>query len=572
MTWIDGQMFFINWKTAGIFIGIFIAARFNTFGQGYNSLVISEIMADPIPVVGLPAVEYIELYNRGGQPVALKNWKLAIGTRSATFPDSVILPGEFVLLCNKTTAGSFTGFGKIVPLSTFSLPNDGGTISLYQPGNSLVFSVTYEIAWWPSDKRNGGYAIEMIDTENPCGGQHNWEVSQDTRGGTPAKENSIKRNNPDIELPVVQRIDVTSSTELRIIANEKLDSAVAVSGTFIDLAGREIVNRKLEPPQFYNLTVTLDFPLLAGETYNLSIKNLSDCAGNILRQSDFTIGLPSKPDSGDVVLNEILFNPPEGGVDFVEIYNTSRKYIDLKNWLLGNVKDGQPDVFRTITAENYILPPFGYLALTTNPELVQSLYPANRFGNFLRLPSLPAYSNIEGGVILKNQESRIYDRFDYNEDMHDPLITDRKGVSLEKSGTNISSEIVSNWHSAAATTGNATPGYANSQIKTNIEKDFFDVEPEAFSIDNRVGDFAKIKYKLSQSGKIATINIYDINGRLVKNLLKNQLVGTDGEISWDGRKENGDLVQTGYYLILIDIFDPTGQKAQYKRKVVVVKN
>lgn len=565
-------MSFINQKVAGFVVLIFFVFHFNSFGQSYNSLVISEIMADPIPVVGLPAVEYLELYNRSGQAVSLKNWKLTIGTRAAIFPDSAILPGEYVVLCNKINAGSFTGYGKIIPLSTFSLPNGGSTISLYQPGNSLVFSVTYENSWWASDKRSGGYAIEMIDTDNPCGEQNNWTVSQDIRGGTPAKINSVKRDNPDSDPPVIQRIDVTSPTELKIIANEKLDSLVAISGTFIELAGRKIIRRKLESPLFHNLVVTLDFPLLAGETYNLSIKNLSDCSGNILRQSDFTIGLPSKSDSGDVVLNEILFNPPAGGVDFVEIYNRSNKYIDLKNWVLGNVKDGQPDVFRIVTTENYILPPFHYLAITTNPDLIKELYPANVIWDFLRVTSLPAYSNTEGVVILKNQDGKIYDRFDYNEDMHDPLITDRKGVSLEKSDTDISSKIISNWHSAAATTGNATPGYANSQVKTDVEMDIFEVGPEAFIPDNMAGGFTKIKYKLSQSGKIATINIYDINGKLVKNLLRNQLIGTDGEISWDGRNENGDIVQTGYYLILIDIFDSTGEKAQYKRKVVVVRN
>ncbi|GLU55912.1 lamin tail domain-containing protein [Dyadobacter frigoris] len=565
-------MSLINWKSLRIVVGIFFVLHFSSFGQSYNSIVISEIMANPIPAIGLPTVEYLELYNRSGQAVFLKNWKLTIGTRSAVFPDSIILPDEYVVLCNKVNASNFIGFGKIIPLSTFLLPNEGGTISLYSPGNSLVFSITYENSWWPSDKRAGGYSIEMTDTDNPCGEQSNWEISNDIRGGTPAKVNSTQRSNPDFEPPVIQRVDVTSPTELRIVANEKLDSLVAVSGTLIELSGRKIVKRKLEPPHFHNLVVTLGFSLLAGETYNLSIKNLSDCTGNILRQADYTIGLPSKADSGDVVLNEILFNPPEGGVDFVEIYNRSRKYIDLKDWSLGNVKDGQPDVFGIITTENYILPPFGYLALTTNPEVIKEHYPANESGNFLKLSSLPAYSNAEGGVIFKNPEGKIYDRFDYNEAMHDPLITDTKGVSLEKSDTGISSEIISNWHSAAATTGNATPGYANSQIKTNTEKDTFEVEPGAFSPDNIAAGFTQIKYKLLQSGKIATIKIYDILGRLIKNLLRNQLLGTDGAISWDGRNENGDIVETGYYLILIDIFDPTGEKAQYKRKVVVVKN
>ncbi|MCF0054210.1 lamin tail domain-containing protein [Dyadobacter sp. CY356] len=565
-------MAFINWKNTVIVIYLVFVLDFNSFAQTYNSVVISEIMANPNPPVGLPSVEYVELYNRSEKAIALKNWKLTIGTRSATFPDSVIFPGEYVLVCNKANADHLIGFGKIIPLSTFSLPNEDGTISIYQPGNSLVFSVSYENSWWPSDKNAGGYSIEMIYTDNPCGAQNNWKVSEDIRGGTPDKINSVKSDNPDSEPPVIQRIDIASSTELRIIASEKLDSLASVSGTLIEIPGRKIVKRKLESPQFLNLLVTLDIPLLTNETYHLSVRNLSDCAGNILRQSDFTIGLPAIADSGDVVLNEILFNPPLGGVDFVEIYNRSKKYIDLKNWSLGNVKDSQTDVVRIITTENYILPPFGYLALTTNPEMIKKLYPASTTNNFLRLTSLPAYSNTDGGVILKNQDVEIYDRFDYNEAMHDPLISDKKGVSLEKSDTDLSSAIISNWHSASAVAGNATPGYANSQIKTGIENDLFEIDPEAFAPDQTTGGYARIKYKLSHSNKIATIKIFDTSGRLIRNLLRNQLIGTLGEILWDGRNENGNIVKTGYYLILIDIFDSNGEKTQYKRKVIVVQN
>ncbi|MBE9464779.1 lamin tail domain-containing protein [Dyadobacter subterraneus] len=179
-------MAFFNWK--GIFIvGLSLILNSNSFSQGYNSVVISEIMVDPTPVVGLPAIEYTELYNRSGQALSLKNWKLVIGTRTAVFPDSVIQPEEYVLLCNKVNAASFNGFGKIIPLSTFSLPNTAGTISLYRPGNNLVFSVSYESSWWSSDKRAGGYAIEMIDSDNPCGEQNNWKVSEDPLGGTRRK-------------------------------------------------------------------------------------------------------------------------------------------------------------------------------------------------------------------------------------------------------------------------------------------------------------------------------------------------------------------------------------------------
>ncbi len=36
-------------------------------------------MADPSPVVGLPEVEFLEIYNRTEYPIDLSNWILKMG-------------------------------------------------------------------------------------------------------------------------------------------------------------------------------------------------------------------------------------------------------------------------------------------------------------------------------------------------------------------------------------------------------------------------------------------------------------------------------------------------------------
>jgi len=529
-------------------------------------------MADPTPVVGLPDAEYIELFNRSMEPVNLKSWTFVAGTRSSTFPDSVIAPGGYAIICGQASYNSLKFFGNVIPLNTFQLPNETSTLSLFSRSKKLVFSITYNLKWWNSDKRNGGYAVEMIDLQNPCEENRNWATSIDERGGTPGNKNSISGKNVDNIPPEIERVDILSGRELRIISNEKLDSLNAVSGAQIDVKGKTIINKKLESPGFKNIVLSLDSPLLQGEVYLISIKNMADCSGNLLRESDFKIALPSKADSGEVVLNEILFNPPENGVDFVEIYNTSNKFISLRNWSVGNIKNGLPDVFRTLTTENLILAPFTYLALTTDTDVTKQNYPSDRPVFLFQVEAMPSFPNTSGGVILKDESGKILDRFDYSETMHDPLISNPKGVSLEKSDFLISSQLSDNWHSASPTTGNASPGYANSQIKPQTDEDIFTVNSEAFSPNNNgVDDFAKIIYKTQAAGEIATVRIYDITGRLIKNLLRNQLIGTTGEIRWDGTDENGILAATGYYLILIDIFNANGQTKQFKLKVVVVK-
>ncbi len=58
-----------------------------------GDVIISEIMADPVPAVDLPAKEYIELYNRTQYSFNLKNWSLSDGSTSCVIPEKLILPG-----------------------------------------------------------------------------------------------------------------------------------------------------------------------------------------------------------------------------------------------------------------------------------------------------------------------------------------------------------------------------------------------------------------------------------------------------------------------------------------------
>ncbi len=555
-------------NTLLVILGMISFCDNSAFSQSYNSVIITEIMADPTPVVGLPDAEYIEIFNRSSQPVSTKGWRLG----TALLPDSVLAPGGYAILCSRNSVPLLARFGRVWGLSSFSLVNAGATISLRNAKGTLVFSISYKDTWWPSNRRNGGYALEMIDVANPCGETDNWRASTDPLGGTPNKSNSVAAANPDRNPPVAERVEISGESQLTVYFNERLDSlASSQSGTY-ELKGRSVRKSVIEVPGFRTSVLTLDAPLLAGQRYELTVANVIDCAGNRLREANFTFGLPTKADSGDVILNEILFDPRTGGVEFAEIHNRSQNFISLKGWSLGNVKAGVPGAFRTISTQDLLLAPNEFMAFSVNSKILAEQYPTERPRTLITLPAMPSFVNDAGGVALRDASGRLVDLFSYIEKNQSPLVTNPKGVSLERIYPEHPGNDPENWQSAAAVAGFATPGYANSQGAGSAIADEFVVEPEAITPNgDGQDDFATIRYTLTGPGRVASVRIFDVQGRLVRYLIKNQTIGTDGSLRWEGLDDRGETVRTGYYLVLIDSFDSAGNTQQFKKKVVVVQ-
>ncbi len=527
-------------QTVGILLAVWIPGRI--LAQGYNAVVITEIMADPTPVVGLPDVEYLEIFNRSSQAIPLKGWRLG----TALLPDSVLAPGGYAILCARTRVPLLTPFGRVFGLATFSLVNAGATLVLRNSRGELIHSVAYVDSWWASDRRDGGYALEMIDAANPCGEADNWRASTAAVGGTPGRSNAVAASNPDRTPPVAERVEVVSESLLTVHFNERLDSLASIQSGLYELKGRTVRKSSIESPAFRGLSLLLDAPLVAGQRYELTVQNATDCAGNRSKETTFALGLPVKADSGDVILNEILFDPRTGGVEFAEIYNRTQNYISLKNWSLGTVKDGQPGSFKVISATDLLLAPNGFMALSSNSKILAEQYPTERERVLVTVTSMPTFVNGAGGVALRDANGKLFDAFEYRESYHSPLLTDTKGVSLERLYPEKSGRDPQNWQSAASVAGYATPGYANSQGNAGPVEDGFMVEPEAFTPNgDGTDDFATIRYTLNSAGRVASIRIFDTQGRLVRNLVDNQTIGTGGEIRWEGTNDRGEYSTHG---------------------------
>src|SRR6185436_8965018 len=89
-------------------------------------VVIDEIMGDPLPIVGLPNSEFIELKNISANAFDLLHWKITDGSTTATIAVNYQLkPDSFVIICPSSAASAFSAIGTTIGVSNFpSINND----------------------------------------------------------------------------------------------------------------------------------------------------------------------------------------------------------------------------------------------------------------------------------------------------------------------------------------------------------------------------------------------------------------------------------------------------------------
>ncbi|MFN5550755.1 MAG: lamin tail domain-containing protein, partial [Bacteroidota bacterium] len=110
-----------------------------------KDIVVTEILADPNPQVGLPDAEFIEIFNRSANPIDLNGWKLSDGTSVATFSSQIILPNEYWIVTSASAVSKFSGLGKVIGLTNFpSLNNDADALTLRS--STTIDSVNYNSA------------------------------------------------------------------------------------------------------------------------------------------------------------------------------------------------------------------------------------------------------------------------------------------------------------------------------------------------------------------------------------------------------------------------------------------
>ncbi len=389
---------------------------------------------------------------------------------------------------------------------------------------------------------------------------------------------SIKKFEKDTYPPKIVKSKALSSNKVLLIFDEPLDKQTTTNTGNYNLDPGNII------PDSVLFTDTIPNQVIlyflsgfnSGVYYTLSITGLKDLKGNKISEPEKTVFfLIDKLGKGDLVINEILFNPNKGSNDFLEIINISDKILNLKGLIISNIFKENKD--KTLD-EDIVIESGHYICITKDTsKLINDYFIPD--SSFLYQNDLPPFDDDMGNVRLQYFENStgIYitiDSFDYSEEMHSGFLNNVEGVSLERKNPYLATQDSFNWTSAATITGGATPGYKNSSfylINNDIE-DNFKLVNTVFSPDfDGIDDVLTLEYSLKKDNILTNIYILDSKGRFIKKLVNNESLSRQGIITWDGYI-GGKKMPIGIYILYIGTIDIDGNSKKYKKAFILAQN
>jgi hypothetical protein len=346
-----------------------------TFTVDAPALTVSELMYHPAaPAAGSPYVaddfEYIELQNAGTSAINLKGDNFTNGI-TFTFPDMILEAGERTLLVANPAAfkSRYAAGANIAGTYTGSLSNSGETITLVGPLGQKILSFDYKDSWYPITDGDG-YSLVLADpTAN----------GQDLSDVPSWRPSNLVNGNPGGADPgfapgsVVISEAMTNSTTPGgdfIELQNTTGSPIDISGWFLSDATTKLAKYEIQPGTIIPAHGFVTF--IDGDTYGNAAApgalipfglsflgtdiflSSGDGAGHVggyrekvsvnAAEPDVSFGLyttsdgktdftelltptPAAPNAGPVigpvVINELLYDPTPGGVEFIELQNLS---------------------------------------------------------------------------------------------------------------------------------------------------------------------------------------------------------------------------------------------------------
>jgi hypothetical protein len=372
----------------------------------------------------------------------------------------------------------------------------------------------------------------------------------------------------------IQKLSVVNSHTLTLTFNKPVDLS-SIHNDHFQLTDENNVPIPILTIQSFNGSNQI-LELQLGETegiqLTLQVSGLTDLSGNVMKPETSCFAYSFMPEPGSILINEVLFNPFTGGSDFVELVNASQVPIDIRHLKLASRNNGIDLLqINTICLSNRFLKPGQYLTCTKDSMAVVQFYLSNNPASFCCMHSFPTYPDTEGTVVLLNDSLEVMDEFHYTAKMHSSFLASINGVSLERISLSRPTGEGTNWTSATSSAGYATPGNPNSQLSANLDlPEEIVPDPIVFSPNgDGYNDQLTIHYSLTKPGYQANVRIFDIAGRTIKYLVKNESIGQQGNWTWKGDSDSGQRLNLGVYIILVELYDPQGHNKTFKKTCTI---
>ena len=427
--------------------------------HNFNDVVINEIMY--APANGEP--EWIELYNRSGEKINLKGWKISDKSTTAILIEKnmIVDTSGYIVASKDSSLSEFYSLNNLVICGNLpSLNNSGDRILIADSLGMPVDSVIYMPGWGGKN----GNSLERIDAGRGSDDPSNWSSSISTTGGTPGQINSVSQKDFDIELSSVylspdkplygENVSIyawvknvgryTESFSLGLYLDTDLDSVfdkyVTAGGPFSLESGDSII-----------CPINFIINRINSKKF-ISVKALSDRDQDTVNNSVTVLIRPGYNPS-TILVNEILPNPAGGEPEWIELINAPSFNIDMSGWTINDV----------LTAPYTVKIPDG-VALLRNSYLVLTADSSIR-SYHRSIPcriisiNLPLLNNDQDGIVLKDDRNVIIDSMFYDKGYK--II---KGYSLERRSILGQSADPNNW-ALSEDAEQSTPGRPNSTAK-----------------------------------------------------------------------------------------------------------
>lgn len=491
-------------------------------------IVINEIMYNPPPELGDDDYwEYVELYNNDDVTVDLSGWSFSEGI-DFTFPDNTSMePGAYLVVARvPDTISNYYGITNLVgPFENgTALSNGGEAVAIADADGNTVDFVEYgDGGDWPSEPDGDGPSLSLISPDLDNSLPESWEASV-VPFGTPGTLNN----------PVEPFIAVTWPNGGEILQKQV---NYEITWAYDDLDGSVIIELVSQSGFSEVLDESVDITLGAwewtvsedisnGEDYKITITSLQN--PDVSDESDGFFTIIDAQEIPNLVITEIMYNPPESGNDsleFIEIYNNDDFIVNLSGYYFS---DGVDFTFPATT-----LGAGAYLLVT-----VDSMAMLNTFGVNAWQWSSGALSNGGELIELRDGFDNTVDFVEYSDQQPWDTLADGGGPSLTLCDPNSDNSLPENWLASAelaAVNGDgdeifATPGgpCVTTGIKHDIQQHEICIYPNPgngiFTLKGGNREESKVEIFTASGVKIYQTTIRDSEVIDVSGLVSNGLL------------------------------------------------